>query len=103
MSKVEYTLKFIYLRGEHAEVPRATIVPAGGRGGEICTAGGLDVAAEAGDADNLDEGEFDRNRRGDEDGVHGVVGHALAYHGLVQQHGDVKGCKVCGWANAAEH
>lgn len=76
-----------YLRREHPIVSwRAT--------GKVGTTGGFNVASELGDADNLNERELNRSRRGDEDGIHGIIRHALANQGLVQHNGDVVGLKL---------
>jgi hypothetical protein len=66
-------------------------------------AGALDVAAEPGDPDHLDQRHLHRRRRRHVDGVHGVIGHALPHARQVQDHVDAERAEVVGRADAAEH
>ena len=65
-----------------------------GRRGEICAAGGFDVAAEGSDANHLNEGDFDRERRGNVDSVHGIIGHVMADVEMVDDGLDVHGSEI---------
>jgi hypothetical protein len=91
-----------YLRREHAEVPRRRL-RAGGVAVPVGAAGALDVAAEPGDADHLDQRHLHRRRRRHVDGIHGVVGHALPDARQVQDDVDAERPEVVGRADAAEH
>ncbi|KAK3019778.1 hypothetical protein RJ639_003765 [Escallonia herrerae] len=87
----------LYLGREHPKVHRRALT------GKVLAAGGLDVASERGDTDDFDERDLDGDWRGDEDGIHWVIGHALANQGLVQHHRDIMGLEVACWAQPTQH
>lgn len=87
---------YTYLRGEHSIVFGRTA-------GEVLAACSFNEGAEAGDADDVKEGDLDGDRRRDEDGVHGVIGHSLTDGGLVQHHSNVMGLEVGLRPNSAQH